>query len=30
MEKSNHYKFEGYNNDMSKRMIPKKQYPNYN
>ena len=28
MENSKHYKFEGYDKDMNKRMIPKKAYPN--
>ena len=28
MEESKHYKFEGYDNDMNKRMVPKKAYPN--
>lgn len=27
MENSKHYKFEGYDKDMNKRMIPKKSYP---
>ena len=28
MENSKHYKFEGYDTDMNKRMVPKKAYPN--
>ena len=28
MENSKHYKFEGYDKDMNKRMVPKKAYPN--
>lgn len=28
MENSKHYKFEGYDKDMNKRMVPKKSYPN--
>jgi hypothetical protein len=28
MENRKHYKFEGYDKDMNKRMVPKKAYPN--